>query len=117
MRSRFTGEHLDEIFKDVEKRSKTYEIESFYSFPQSWGDTSLGFGGMAGQAITSAQTVVMMTFEGEAYIYIGGRYAYVVKRPGARFWEAIQVLRMPGPTEKRSHLEHVENEDYREERG
>lgn len=30
-----------------------------YMFPQTWGDTSLGFGGMGGQAITTALTTII----------------------------------------------------------
>ena len=48
-------------------------------FEQTWSDTSLGFGGIAGQAFTSAYTVVLFCSETQHYyVYHGGRYAYKV---------------------------------------
>ena len=43
-----------------------------HSWDQSWSDTSLGMGGMAGQAITSARTTVVIdTSYGYACVYVG----------------------------------------------
>jgi hypothetical protein len=48
-------------------------------FEQTWSDTSLGFGGVAGQAFTSAYTVVLFCAETQHYyVYHGGRHAYTV---------------------------------------
>lgn len=46
-----------------------------YSFPQTWGSTALGFGGIGGSAMTTAQTVVVMNGR-DACVYFGGRLAY-----------------------------------------
>lgn len=47
-------------------------------FPQWWGSTALGYGGIGGAAITNAYTVVVST-EAEACVYFGsGRLAYKV---------------------------------------
>lgn len=47
-------------------------------FPQLWGSTALGYGGLGGAAMTTAYTVVVST-EAEACVYFGGgRLAYKV---------------------------------------
>ena len=51
---------------------------SVYHFPQTWSDTSLGFGGVAGQAFTQAYTTVVMESETNAAVYFAGRLAYVI---------------------------------------
>ena len=60
----------------VKRRPMPHEVE-IYSFPQTWGSTALGFGGVGGQAMTTAQTVIV-TLEAKAWVYIGGRLAYTV---------------------------------------
>lgn len=48
-------------------------------FPQTWGSTSLGFGGIGGQAFTDAYTVVISCVRtGACAVYFGGRFAYMV---------------------------------------
>lgn len=49
-------------------------------FPQTWPSTALGFGGIGGQAFTSAYTVVVSCdMAGAAAVYFGGRFAYLVE--------------------------------------
>jgi len=55
------------------------------SFSQTWGSTSLGFGGVGGQALTSAQTTIF-TDDFHAVVFIGGAFAYSVKEPVKQFW-------------------------------
>ena len=62
-------------------RPTQHDVE-IYAFPQSWSDTSLGFGGMAGQAFTSAYTTVVISELRHAVVYIGGRRAYKVEVTG-----------------------------------
>lgn len=71
-----------------------------FSWPQVWGDCSCGFGGLAGQAITVAQTVVAIcNLSGAAAVYHDGRYAYLVERPTDSFLEAFSKQRLPGQAE------------------
>ena len=58
-----------------ETRVDDYE---FHIFPQTWGSTALGFGGMGGQAITEADTIVCVpvSTNQRCVVYFGGRYAY-----------------------------------------
>jgi len=53
-------------------------------FPQMWGSTALGFGGMGGAAMTTAYTIVMGTDYSRLYsVYFNGRYAYCAELTNA----------------------------------
>lgn len=56
----------------------TVDDFTMHPFPQAWGSTSLGFEGIGGQAITTANTYVFIP-EGvnqDCFIYFGGKFAY-----------------------------------------
>lgn len=78
--------------KDKEEYSNgKYRPEfEMYMFPQVWGDTSLGFGGIGGQAMTSAYTTVI-TDESTGWcgIFFGERLAYLVLKPNRLFYEDL----------------------------
>lgn len=59
------------------RRPQDYDVQVIM-FPQTWGSTALGYGGLGGAAMTSAYTVVVQ--EGNcACVYFGGeRLAYRV---------------------------------------
>ncbi len=94
---------IQEIVSDAIKRyNETSDINAFaddicwYSWPQSWPDTSCGFGGPAGQSFVSAQTLVVeFLFDKEMYVYHDGRYAYHVP-VSDRFWRLANSHRLPG---------------------
>lgn len=52
-----------------------------YVFPQVWSSTALGFGGLGGQAITTAYTTVVIGPAGDACVYFGKRLAYHIAQP------------------------------------
>lgn len=60
------------------KRRPTQHDVAIYSFPQTWGSTALGFGGVGGQMMTTAQTTIV-SLETTAWVYISGQLAYCVK--------------------------------------
>ncbi len=66
------------LFRDLPeiegKRPTLYDVEVF-SFPQTWGSTALGFGGVGGQAMTTVQTIIVSNYS-EACVYFGGAFAY-----------------------------------------
>src|SRR5215831_3797389 len=67
------------------------------SFRQTWPDASCGFGGIAAQVLTDAQTVVVGAPDGSlAAVYVRGEFAYVVERPNRAFWDAVRDRNMPG---------------------
>ena len=51
-----------------------------HTFEQTWGSTALGFGGIGGQAMTSARTYVFipMSINQKCFVYFAGRFAYAV---------------------------------------
>lgn len=67
------------------RRPHEHEIE-VVMFPQTWGSTALGFGGMGGSAVTQAYTVTVFGPKGEVAVYFGGRFAYLIEHPNERFF-------------------------------
>ena len=73
---------------NVDDKMSTFpdlEVENVWVFTQMWGNTSLGFGGVGGDAMTSAWTHVVLTNDGIYHIFFNGRYAYSVENPTERF--------------------------------
>lgn len=66
----------------VERRRRPTEQECLVTvFPQLWGSTALGYGGIGGSAMTTAYTIVVEApVVGQRAIYFGasGRLAYLV---------------------------------------
>lgn len=63
-------------FKDpYHTRVDDFEL---HTFEQAWADTTCGFGGYGGQAITTARTYVFVpvSVDEKCYVYIGGSFAY-----------------------------------------
>lgn len=67
-------------FKYKEKPYPTIDDFELYTFEQVWGSTVLGFGGMGGQAMTSARTYVFIPIHcnQKCFVYFAGRFAYEV---------------------------------------
>lgn len=73
MGTRFVdGKH---VYQQVGTRRPYINEVEVYSFPQTWGSTALGFGGIGGQAMTTALTVVVISGV-QACVYFGGTFAY-----------------------------------------
>jgi hypothetical protein len=113
------GQKLDRVIEDALERYRTApELAPFRAlygknfrifpgdlgvvmFPQMWGDTSCGFGGMAGQGFSSAYTVVLTDENaGIIFVYINSRFAYLVTRPSDYFHECMREQRFPGASNK-----------------
>lgn len=67
-------------YSDLSSRPTVDDFD-MYTFEQSWGSTCLGFGGIGGQAITSAQTYVFVPQidSQKCFVYFAGRFAYSVE--------------------------------------
>ena len=66
---------------DYSDNSKpTLDDFELHTFEQTWGSTALGFGGVGGQAITSAITYVFIpiVINQKCFVYFAGRFAYAV---------------------------------------
>lgn len=74
-----------------EQESKYYPDFEMTMFKQTWGSTALGFGGIGGQAMTSAYTtVVIENYSGWCGVFFGERLAYKIKNPNQKFYECIR---------------------------
>ena len=75
------------------------------SFRQTWPDASCGFGGIAAQVVTDAQTVVVHWPLGNTVlVYVRGEFAYRLNAPTQAFWEAVGNQRLPGAADPRKGL-------------
>lgn len=84
--------HAHKEFGDIDQLK-------LYSWQQTWCDTSLGFGGVAGQAVSAAQTILLEDEEkGIAHVYHGGRYAYSCQCE-EDFMNALRNQKFPGQRE------------------
>jgi hypothetical protein len=86
-------ESRDFSSKELKYVKKTRHLEvreiDVVMFPQMWGSTALGFGGLGGQAITTAYTVVIS--HGRTHVvYFNGRFAYKVERPNELFYAHVK---------------------------
>ena len=77
----------ERAYVDAERRPYEDELQ-VYHFPQTWGSTALGFGGVGGQAFTTAYTTVVMDHIAAA-VYFGGRLAYVIPEVNQAFMEDL----------------------------
>lgn len=64
---------------------------------QTWSDTSCGFGGIAGQAFTDAETAIVRSEDTEAVVvFHANALAYVVENPTADFEKAVKEQNLVG---------------------
>ena len=63
------------------RRPTTRDFGVYAMFPQTWGSTALGHGGMGGAAMTTAYTVVLECYHTQEFlVYFGGQYCYTINR-------------------------------------
>ena len=63
------------------RRPTIRDIQIYNIFPQTWGSTALGHGGMGGASVTTAYTIVLECYStGEFLVYFGGQMCYKVSR-------------------------------------
>ncbi len=88
-------------YADDMRRPYHSEID-IYSFPQQWSSTALGFGGIGGQAFTTALTVVVICGR-EACVYFGGRFAYKIQKFNSKLLEDVANFAMCEVGKQRSY--------------
>ncbi len=68
-----------------------------FSWPQIWGSTACGFGGIGGAAMTTAQTVVVKCMGLDvALVYHHNKFAYAIEEPNEKFEERFRERNLPG---------------------
>ena len=61
------------------RRPTTRDFGVYAMFPQTWGSTALGHGGMGGAAGTTAYTIVLECYHTQEFlVYFGGQWCYTV---------------------------------------
>lgn len=79
--------------KDI-RRPTTRDFEVYAMFPQTWGSTALGHGGIGGAAVTTAYTVVLECVElSEMLVYFGSRFCYKVDMRSKNYDKFIEDCR------------------------
>ena len=83
---------IREFEADIASQTKTNPVIDVYTFPQMWGSTALGYDGIGGSAMTTAQTIVLCCKHlGFARVYFGGkRLAYEIEKPNKAFFVDLQ---------------------------
>lgn len=98
------------------KDSTLIGIDDFemYTFPQTWGSTALGFGGMGGQAMTTANTYVFIPqyANQKCFVYFGSRFAYAVPY-SEKFMEDVRKGNMVSVMRSGKYL--IKEEDKNEQ--
>lgn len=83
------GENMVEFRKRACEPTPTRPDESCVvveaMFPETWGSTALGFGGIGGQAMTTAYTVVLSVDDAHYLVYWSGRHAYTINARDPKF--------------------------------
>lgn len=75
---------------DTKGRLPSVNDYELHIFQQTWGSTALGFGGIGGQAMTTANTYVFLDLENgkDCYVYFAGRFAYTAPY-GETLWKDV----------------------------
>lgn len=91
--SKTQGEMVDHVLQEVMLKENLLENElEWYGFQQAWGNTTIGFGGIGGQAITASTMLVVI---GKiAYVYSNGGLLYTVNHPKSKFFEDLRRFHM-----------------------
>ena len=75
----------------AKRRPTTRDFTVYSMFPQTWGSTALGHGGIGGASITTAYTVVLECVElDEILVYFGSRFCYKVSRRSKNFDKFVE---------------------------
>lgn len=83
---------------DCERVPNSDEIVVEYMFPQTWGSTALGFGGIGGAAMTTAYTIILEC-NGVYAVYFSSRLAYKIERPNCTFFDDAANKRVKSVSE------------------
>ena len=80
------------IAKLTNQMKKDYNTDNVICqvFPQIWGSTALGYNGIGGSAMTTADTIIIFIHNGPARVYFASdKLAYEIEKPNNTFWKDI----------------------------
>lgn len=76
--------------KESHRRPKTYDITFLEMWQQMWGSTALGFGGIGGAAMTTANVFVLgHKYSNARLVYFGPNFAYKILNPNEQFTQDV----------------------------
>jgi hypothetical protein len=96
--------HALETYTVEMRRPTSRDFAVYAMFPQTWGSTALGHGGIGGSAITEAYTIVLEGFNREYLVYMGGQLCYKLIDPADEFFADIRDRNL---SDRRSHTKYV----------
>lgn len=106
IQERFWNAIKDELSEEEKKYYPEFEM---MMFKQTWGSTALGFGGIGGQAMTSAYTTVVIdVYTGWCGVFFGERLAYAIKNPNQKFYEDVHNRQMVDVSKRRIYYRNEE---------
>lgn len=90
---------IEERFRNILKETDWADNVKYPEFEvrvflQTWGSTALGFGGIGGQAFTSAYTTVIWDEQIGYGVFFAGCFAYAIREPNDLFFEHLLSGRM-----------------------
>lgn len=93
----FAAMQADAVHRLQQHRVFPQPAPVFLAWPQTWPDSTCGFGGVGRAVITVAPTFVW-SFPGDPIheVYHQFRWAYTVVQPHWRFYEAMAAQHLPG---------------------
>lgn len=75
------AEALHKTTPAVRRPHSSRDFWVYAMFPQTWGSTALGHGGMGGASTTTAYTIVLECLATQEYlVYFGSQFCYKVSR-------------------------------------
>jgi len=94
--------HLFKLLSTELEAQKLFDDDYFlnqnfdvYTFPQTWGSTAMGFGGIGGASVTTATTTVIISRTRHyAAVFFGQKLAYEIIKPNAAFFVDLSNFRM-----------------------
>jgi hypothetical protein len=98
-------------FLSVPEGNGVHDLEHFdlYTWPQVWGSTATGWGGVGGQMVTS-ENVTCIVRGNRCCVYFGGRFAYEANLLDPWFRKRYDAKRVPSFPDFKAHIEQLERE-------
>ncbi len=95
----------DDVRIPKTRRPTTRDFTVYAMFPQTWGSTALGHGGMGGAAVSTAYTVVLYCMETQEFlVYFGHEYCYTVRGRNELFLEDCRNQNIAGKRESAKYF-------------
>ena len=89
----------------LDNQYKDEDIADIVQFYQTWGSTCLGFGGIGGQALTSALTSVIFKTDGKIDVFFGGRKAYTIPKINKKLNKDLNKRYLKSVQESNDYME------------